>query len=429
MSAITPRQYGGRIEYRHDDGPLIVFDRLDPSSRGLRAWVEIRIDGVPPRLLHFGSYDLEGARTVSSIARAAHERDDSVPWGELVAMAVYDVINRENLGATPVRLAEHEPEDAGKWLLRPLVGRTGATSLVAPGEAGKSLLCLAVACAVASGDAHYLGMRPAHSGPVLYLDWEADSEAHHERLRALSGDRPAPKDVFYRTEKLPLSRSADALAKFCDREGVALVVVDSVMLARAGDSNAPEDNIRFYSALRYLGPPSLLVEHKSKEAIQKKRRGAYGSIVSQNSARMVWEITTVMPTRDGRLLRLENLKANNTRRMPDLAFRVQTASDDDDRLTRARIRQADPNQVVPLPDMDTGTSADRIRDLLIGENEPRTVSDIADALDMSEDTVRRVLNRHADTFANVAAPGQPGLWKAAGQHRDEGRQDDLPDPY
>ena len=59
-----------RYDITHDTGLRVVVDWINPTSRGIEAWVEIRWQGnVPsPKLLAFGRYDLMGARTASSLA-------------------------------------------------------------------------------------------------------------------------------------------------------------------------------------------------------------------------------------------------------------------------------------------------------------------------------------------------------------------------
>jgi hypothetical protein len=280
-----------------------------------------------------------------------------------------------------------------KWLVPPLLGQTGATSIVAPGGSTKSLMALAVAATVASGRAAFLQMPARVTGPVVYLDWEADADTHNERLAALCKGRgvPVPDNILYRREAAPLYRTARSLAKQINREGAVLVVVDSVMLARQGEA-AAEDTIRFFAGLRQLEVPALLVDHKSKEAIQKKQKGPFGSIINENSIRLMWEITAVDVHGPDRLkLKMEQTKRNNVGRLMPVAFDVQFTNEEDltDTVSFQRI---DPASIRVFTAAE-GTTMDRIESALyLAGAEGMTVKEIAEELEISDGTARARCN-------------------------------------
>ena len=427
LDQLVPQSYGSRTEYLYD-GARIIFDQVTNGSRGIGAWIEIRWQGntPPPALMHYGTYNLTGARTVTSLASSIPDafRTIDIPWLELFTTIVYDMVRRELEGAEPIRLADVEPLDRPTWILPYLVPGSAATSLIAVGGSMKSLLALAIACTVASGSTHFLGMKPKVTGPVLYLDLEDDEHEHARRMRAMCGTEKAPEELLYFRQAAPLARVADSLAKRADELDAALLIVDSVMLARGGEANYAEPTLAFYSALRQIGRPAVLVDHKSREAARKGWKGAYGSVVNDNTRRLTWEITGPQPTLDGQVIRLDQGKTNNFGKLPPLGFRIVIESDEDRVMTSCRIRQTAPHTITSFN--PEASLVDLIADYLAEEHEPQPVRQIAETLEATEGTVRKILSRYTDRFVNVAETGK-GMWRIVGQPRDDGEA--LPVPF
>ena len=118
----------------------------------------------------------------------------------------------------PVRYAVHE-----------LIGADGLTVLGGPFKAGKSLLALAIAQAVAAG-VRILG-RDVQQGSVLYFDLESGKRRVAERLRQQRA-RPGLPLVF-RFELLPLDGGGlDQLAREIEGEQPSLVFIDTLASAK-----------------------------------------------------------------------------------------------------------------------------------------------------------------------------------------------------
>ncbi len=430
----TPSQRGSGWRFESADGPLLDVSGLTPNRGGLRAWVEVRWAGdVPaPRLLHASDRNLMGPTTASGLAKAAHDALPAVkfPWLEAITEAVYYVVTDHRAGVETVDLADVAMSDRPRWLLRPFIERAGATRLIAQGGSSKSLLAVAISAAVAGGHTRILGLRPQVSGPVLFLDWEADAETHAERLAAIAtgSGTGTIRDVLYQRHKLPLYRSSESVARVADDEGAVMVVVDSAMLARGSSdgASAEDSTVRFFEALSEIGLPALILDHKNKEQIRSKgATGGYGSVVMTNSARVVWEVTRVveLPT-DGELrIVLSMTKANNTRRAADVALSYRFESDED-RLHAVELRQIAPGRVIDLAEGET--LPDRVASYLLSRDEPALVSEIALALAMKDNTVRAVLSRHGERFERANLEGK-ARWRVIGENRDDGQA--LPVPW
>jgi hypothetical protein len=287
---------------------LSIADVTAHSGR-LDAWVEVF---AGTKRVTYGDYNLRGARTVSSLARACTETAPSVKvnWLEWLAECCYQVIHDTLEGDPPVELVADNAQAPG-WIVEHLVGDVGATSLVGFGETGKSLLALAVACTVASGQGKWLGLKPLAEGPVFYIDYEAGAPQHEWRLAQLARHfgQSAPKGIHYRREGLPLARSVASIARHAGRLKAKLLIVDSVMLARGGDAFGPETTTQLYSALSQIGLPALLVDHRAKHAQTNGDSGPYGSVANLNSLRLCWGVST-LGVPGGADIKLRKVKAN-----------------------------------------------------------------------------------------------------------------------
>jgi hypothetical protein len=438
LDKVSPLPGGGnQREYLYDGKARINFARLYPTSTGLQSYIVIRwVGGVPgPRLLAHHRADLMSSRTVPALTRQIQGNSrgiPEIPWSELLTALCFDVLSDHLEGVPPVDLAGVEPSEH-KWLLRPLVGRSGATSILAPGNSGKSLLAMAAALSIATNRTGFLGLSPLAHGPVLYLDWEATQDDHAERMRALCNGAgvplPSPGTLLYNPGKGTLAMSAAEVERICVREAVVLIVVDSVMLARQGDAFGPEDTTRLFAALREIGVPALLVDHKSREAIRKKWKGSYGSVVNDNSIRLSWEFTAKTDLPDGHWqARLEMVKRNNVRWYPDMAFEFQVDTDPDTDVMRSlRIRRIAAQTVHQLVEEDAPLRERVLAALERSGTLGMTTKELEEQLGKTAGTIR---GRLAELNESGVAAKRVNRWYAASmdaQQRAVG--DELPDPF
>jgi hypothetical protein len=254
-------------------------------------------------------------------------------------------------------------------------------------------------------------MKVLQRGPVLYVDWEADAFTHARRLKALAagyGLAP-PDDLHYVEAQAPLRVWARALARQAARLDAALVVIDSVMLARGGEA-ATEDTVAFFGALRTLGRETLLLDHKSREAIKAGTGGAYGSVVNDNTVRLQWDARG----EEGTIV-LRPHKKNNYLHLPTIALTLD-ATGPDGQMTEARWQHTTPPP--PPESIEVGVRGDILDHLRLDDG--LTVATLSARSGRHEGSLRKAL-------AALAADGAV--------HRYEGRwyltpEDDLrlPDP-
>lgn len=435
MTNFAAEQLPKGWRYRIDGGDTeILFDLMSGTSRGIEAWVEIRSDstnGVPEV---FGRKDLTGANTVRDLT-AAWDRNDRIPRGvlsELLRGIVYDVISRWRSGPDPVDLTTVASVAEKRWLLRPWIENSAPTRLIAAGNSSKSAFALAVGATIATGRNKILhGAKPTQTGPVAYLDWEANEATHKERLDAIergAGIKVEPGLIHYFDMRRhgPLRRTSTALASRFHDLGIVFVVIDSVMLARGAGSEkraAEDSTVDLYEALGEFACAALLIDHKNQATLKSKdKKGGYGSIVMDNSARLVWDMHQVAKLSNGRIRwTASNTKANNTAPQPDVSYEVAITSDRNDIWDTVTFH--------PISSITDGLSdpvnrAEQIELLLI-EHDALTVSALAEHLSASESSVRSILSRDKGGRFRKLPDTVPPVWTLTANDP----QQELPTPW
>jgi hypothetical protein len=401
---------GGRVAFNHPSGGSVHFDRIDPQRNRIYGYVQLFEDGKAEPIA-YGSIDLTSNGQRQNLTRDLPA--SSVPWPELIHTAAHRVIQSQFDGEPPVRLADVEASDATQWLIDPLVEGSGATLLAAAGGSAKSYLCLAAAVSVATGKSVIGDLAPSIARPVLYLDWEADDKTHAHRFRRICAGAGVDTDipVHYRRESQPLARTVHQVAQICDDYGIEFLVVDSVMLARGGDAFGPQETAALFAAIREIGRPALLADHKSRESLSKGKSGVYGSVVGENSARRVWEIRGSFDEPGRKIVRLENTKANNADRHEPIALSFTWTDDDGGPSVTIGLTAA---ATLGPATIDRGAHHWQSIQALLEASEPLTVASLQDQLHqhgitVTDSTLRGTLRRYPQRFKNVGT-GNKGLW-------------------
>jgi hypothetical protein len=195
-----------------------------------------------------------------------------------------------------VKFSDMEVPGPRRYLLKDLILAAYVTLLYGDGGVAKSLLALALAVVVAGGSGKWLG-REVESCPVLYMDFELDSEEQARRVHQLcrgQGLGTPPDDLLYMSALGHPAREAfTAALEACKEHGVGLMVVESLGPALQGDAEAARDVIGFFQKtiepFRVEGIAILIIDHQSRlQAGQSyQSKGAFGSVFKTNLARSV----------------------------------------------------------------------------------------------------------------------------------------------
>jgi hypothetical protein len=207
------------------------------------------------------------------------------------------VLKAERAGE-PVVVVGNRPRRASvPWLIEPLLVVGKPTILFGPEGVGKSYIAAAVAASYRLGHPIIPQWRPAGNGQVLVLDWEDDEDEWNDRLRRLTdGCGEEPVDLVYRYGRGPLADDVEEITRLVAEHHVGLVIVDSISKAAppGREGGDPSDTAnRLFSALRYIGGTSLLIDHVTKVAGTKGADRPYGSVFKPAWARVTFDVTRV----------------------------------------------------------------------------------------------------------------------------------------
>jgi hypothetical protein len=195
-----------------------------------------------------------------------------------------------------VRFSEIEVPGPRRYLLKDIVLAAYVTLLYGDGGVAKSLLALALAVAIAGNSKEWLG-REVERCPVLYMDFELDSEEQARRVYQLcrgQGLDTPPEELLYMSALgHPASEAFTAALEACKEHAVRLMVVDSLGPALQGDAEAARDVIGFFQKsiepFRVEGIAILIIDHQSRlqQGQSYQSKGAFGSVFKTNLARSV----------------------------------------------------------------------------------------------------------------------------------------------
>ncbi|MHB8688549.1 MAG: DnaB-like helicase N-terminal domain-containing protein [Candidatus Dormibacteraceae bacterium] len=270
---------------------------------------------------------------------------------------------------------------------------------------GKSTLMRILAVMVRA-DIEVLGWRPAMSGPVLVIDYEADEFEWAEGIAEIAaglGIEPPQIDYMPCAMGGALHDQIDAISARVAEIKPVLVIVDSAELAAgAGQENESFEarTQRLYAALKLLGTTVFVVDHLA--ATERDGSGpaskAYGSVFKMAWSRQVWELKREKAATDERAeLLLINAKYNAGAKAKPIGLAFNYAPG---RLTVERTDVLAPELQGSLPVYERMTRLLR--------NGSLTVAALAQELDKSDGYVRQMTSRYKDRFIRLP-DGRIGL--------------------
>ena len=259
------------------------------------------------------------------------------------------------------------------YLLRPLVFKDKPSALYGDGGTGKSTLALACAMTVSVGGT--LAGISALKGKALYLDYEDSYDVHVRRMKAIVAGHPdlAEAQVSYRACTEPLLNLAYPLLRQIRAEGIAFLVLDSLVAATGGDASA-EAAARIFKAIRTFGIGTLILAHVAKNPAEGQDTSIYGSVFNKNFTRATWELKLEQEVgEDVSILGLINRKVNLSRKHAPIGLKVTQSEEN----TRIQYEPFDLSQAAELK--SSLPWPNQIRNLL-EDGEPRSSRQIAEAL-------------------------------------------------
>ncbi len=298
------------------------------------------------------------------------------------------------------------------WIAEGIVARGTLTMLAGREKEGKSLLCQALAAAIASGES--VGGIACKAGRALIVDAENGQSVTHRRLKGLGLDVDNADNLrFVEARGFDLRRNLDELEQLLAELTPDLLVLDSWRSLWGGKENDSDEVAEVLDPLRMLarerGCGVVLIHHMS-------RGGAYrGSTAAGASVENLLAFARHPDDPDRRRRQLVNTGCRYDEEASDRWLTIDanralgaifvdqaepftTSYDDDGAATAAPVRE----ELTP-----------RVRALLLSDI-PQTLADLNRELDRhpKDRSVRRVLAGLAETGDAVQLPDKK--WIAGG---------------
>lgn len=397
----------GDAHYRLTDialGIMLDIDRLRRAGHELIGELGVACDLPGARTvdgyLSIADLNLSSATARGTRAKLLAERSQApdIDWPGFVEELCQRTIAAERSGApaTPLHTFERSTADAMYDVDGWPWPRAHPMITFADGGGLKSYLAL-----YGAGVLSRCGVR------VGYADWELSGGDHRDRLERLFGP-DMPTIHYFRCDR-PLVDEADRLRREVHRLDLEYLVCDSAGFGTAGPPEAAEHALAYFRAVRQIGVGSHHLAHinRSENSDQKP----FGSSFWHNSARATWFAKVAATSANGQRLTvgLFNRKSNLTRLHPAVGFQFTF---DNERTMVERVNLADVEDLAgQLPLWQ------RVAHLLKnGDGQPRTIAEIAEALNAKPDTVKKATSpgrARAGKSMFTQVPGSDGVVRIA----------------
>ncbi|GJL65110.1 MAG: hypothetical protein NPIRA05_00810 [Nitrospirales bacterium] len=378
---------GYRFEWPHWNLTACVT-RLSDKSGGLGGELAIWITQEgKDRLLTSGQTNLSSIQTRERLVKRLDTLRPGLEWNRVIETVCVRTCELHRQGPPPESLEPSDDDTPATFILNPLIYHRHPTLLYGPGESGKSFFALYLACLLSSGGrSTNLAVAPGGHN-CLYLDWELRSQEGRSRVKQLREGHPElTRAPLHLAMHRPLVQVAPELRRTITDHDIDVVIVDSLGPATGGEIERSSDPVAFFNALSSLNVTSLLISHVAKPGEEGKSRSPYGSVYYYNLSRSIWEVRLASePDSDQRVIALYHRKNNLGRRLAPMGYTLNINDH------AALFEPCDPNQE---PELAQGISIRERIARLLKDHQTRTVSDIADALGLEAEAVRRTLNRY-----------------------------------
>ena len=368
-------------------GIEISVDRLRRKWDELVGELTVRCDLAGARtvdgVLAVADFNLSSlrARTERSRYLADRARAKDLDWAGLLEEFCQRVFTAERAGEPSIPLHEvpRPTPDAALEAFGFRLLRHHPQILFSPGGTGKSLLTLAML-----GEVGRRGLR------TLVLDWEMDGGEQRLRADALG----LPITIHYRRCDQPIGVLAESIRRDVIAHGIDFLLLDSVAPACAGRVEEAEVAIEFFKAWRRIGRGGLAIAHTRAEDGEQR---PFGSVFWHNLSRATWflrrvgeQTAPVSPSGQSTItLGVFQRKANFGPLRAPFGLELALENADDDTLARVTVRRTD---ITAVPELATGLPTwQRIKHVLAHGG--KTIPEIAEALDVKADTVKKALTR------------------------------------
>ena len=277
------------------DSVTVEVSRMESSRSETHGVIRVlsSLPGTPP-MLHQGRFNLTSTAARQSLVKYLQTREGQTDWAEVIEQVCFRVLEAMREGQPTVRLDQVPVREGARYRISPLIIEGFPNIIFGPGGSGKSQLAATLAMLVHGTDGKgwdVEGLKfDAIPGPVLVCDWELDDVTYREMCEPIArgfGASSVP-NLFYRQCLSPLAEEAASIARVIDKEGIEMIVIDSLGYAIGGDKASQELTMKMFSAIRSWKRTVLAVDHVTNDENAGNR--PYGSVYTVNSARSLWRV-------------------------------------------------------------------------------------------------------------------------------------------
>lgn len=342
--------------------------------------------------IHQSQLNLTSARARQTIEKLLAERFPA-SWSEILEQVSYLLLQKEMEGESPITLTTEDEIKPLQYMIDPVCPYMLPTTIFGEPKTGKSYIALLMGImAWLPWDTNPLGFNPMPTASkVLYLDWETDQDEIRLRLKELQLGMGLPYiEIEYRRCAMPLADSVEQIRKIVYDNHIGFLIVDSLGGASGGNLNESETALRFFQALRQIEVTSLCLGHTSKE--HSKNKSIIGHTLYTAYSRQIWETKKVQDEGENSLsIGLFHRCSNSSKLHKPIGLHFSFDN------SGTVVEREDVRGVAGL--IEHLSVKSQLQDIL--QRGSMDISDIADELGQSKDTIRVILNRNKKDFVRV----------------------------
>jgi hypothetical protein len=260
-----------RITFEDQDVAVVARGIHSENSyvRGELAWLSIA-PGMH-RLFHQGLLTFNSSESKSKLAKILKEYHEEKPWAWMVEEVSRIILDQWRRGEPPKRLSE-DGDPPFQLVIEPFIYELQPFIFFGIPGTLKSYLALFLASFAALGEApDGIPFRPTRVMHPLYLDWESHFREQKYRIQRIERGlgKPVADKILYRYQTTSLIEDVDTIAELVIKNGIDLIIIDSLGPAVHHDLNSAESAQEFFRALRALSCTTIILAHCAKNAAEK----------------------------------------------------------------------------------------------------------------------------------------------------------------
>jgi len=288
------------------------------------------------------------------------------------------------------------------FVVDPYVIEGGGTILFTYPDSGKSYTGMLMAVSV---DAGHNALWPCEQQPAMFINLERSKESIQRRLGCVNtalGLDPARPLLVMNERGKTLADIREPAERAIKEHGVKFIILDSLSRAGLGDLNENRPGNAAIDILNDLGESWLALGHSPRSTDDH----LFGSIMFDAGADILIRLASERKG-DTRGIRLDIVKANDVGARPR-----RTLAYEFDGQGLTHVRESTDDEFEQLAATEPRSNEEKIKRYLLEAGKATSV-DIAQATDLSDGVVRKMLSRHDDVFVKVFEPGAskvPVVW-------------------